>query len=313
VPGVSWIDVKGRAARPGSGGAINTAEVKAVVATLKELVLQKGYVGSVGVVTPFRAQANAITEAVNGDDALSTALMKAEFLADTVHKFQGDERDVMIFSPVVASEFPVGALGFLNSNPNLFNVAITRARAQLIVVGDRTACGQSGVGYLSRFAEYAATLGQEKQAELEVRVAELGPTYPTVARPDQVSDWERFFYGAIYRAGLRPIPQYPVEKYLLDFLIVDGGRRLAIEVDGERYHRNWTGELSRRDQIRNQRLFELGYDVMRFWVYEVRDDTSRCVQRIKDWLATGSLVLAAHQEVAKDGTDANVCAKNIGA
>jgi very-short-patch-repair endonuclease len=65
---------------------------------------------------------------------------------------------------------------------------------------------------------------------------------------------------------------------------VEDGRRLAIEVDGERYHRNWTGELCRRDQIRNQRLLELGYDVRRFWVYEIRDDLERCVRVVEEWL-----------------------------
>lgn len=47
------------------------------------------------------------------------------------------------------------------------------------------------------------------------------------------------------------------------------------------YHRNWTGELCRRDQIRNQRFFELGYDVIRFWVYEVRDDIEGCLNKIQ--------------------------------
>lgn len=42
-------------------------------------------------------------------------------------------------------------------------------------------------------------------------------------------------------------------------------------------------DLSCRDQIRNQRLFELGYNVMRFWVYEVRDDLEGCLRRLKDW------------------------------
>ena len=57
----------------------------------------------------------------------------------------------------------------------------------------------------------------------------------------------------------RPLPQYLVEKrYALDFALIEGDRRLAIEVDGERYHRNWDGELCRRDQIRNERLMELG-------------------------------------------------------
>ena len=62
-----------------------------------------------------------------------------------------------------------------------------------------------------------------------------------------------------------------MDQYQLDLAIIEDERRLDIEVDGERYHRDWTGELSRKDQIRNQRMFELGWDVMRFWVYEVRD------------------------------------------
>jgi len=62
---------------------------------------------------------------------------------------------------------------------------------------------------------------------------------------------------------------------------------LDIEVDGERYHRNWDGELCRRDQMRNQRLIELGWDVQRFWVYEIRDDLDNCVNRVKTWLSEG--------------------------
>jgi very-short-patch-repair endonuclease len=86
-------------------------------------------------------------------------------------------------------------------------------------------------------------------------------------------------------AGLRPIPQYSVEQYDLDFAVLAGDRKLAVEVDGERYHRSWTGELCLRDQLRNQRLIELGWDVQRFWVYEIRDELQRCVRRIEDWVA----------------------------
>jgi len=282
-PGIRWIDVKGRAVRPAGGGAVNATEGRAAVDVLRDLLVSKRYAGTVGVVTPFRAQANAITESVNRDDVLAAALIRAEFLADTVHKFQGDERDVMVFSPVVAAGISDGALGFLSRNPNLFNVAITRARAQLLVVGDRAACIRSGIGYLARFAEYSVTLDHRAKADLQECLQDIGPEYPPVANPDLVSEWERILYRALYRADLRPIPQYPVEKYLLDLLLIDGERRLAIEVDGERYHRNWNGELCRRDQIRNQRLFELGYDVMRFWVYEVRDELADCVDRVQAW------------------------------
>ena len=66
--------------------------------------------------------------------------------------------------------------------------------------------------------------------------------------------------------------------------LVAGNRRLDIEVDGERYHRDWTGELLRRDQLRNKRLIELGWDVMRFWVYELRDNMPQCVERVQRWV-----------------------------
>ena len=110
-----------------------------------------------------------------------------------------------------------------------------------------------------------------------------GPDYPPVAQPELVSDWERLFYRKLWGAGLRPIPQYAEEKFLLDFALIRDGKKLNIEVDGERYHRDWNGELLRRDQLRNMRLIELGWDVMRFWVYQLRDELPACVERVEAW------------------------------
>ena len=282
-PGIRWVDVKTRAERSGPGSVKNFAEVGAVIKTMRDLIIKNNYRGSVGVVTPFRAQADAITAAVKADKELIQTLSTRGFLADTVHKFQGDERDVMIFSPVVSDGLPYGVINFLRSNGNLFNVAITRARAQLIVVGDLSACISSKVDYLVKFAGYTSSLLQHTRREVVHSLKEYGPVYPEVVNPMQVSDWERKFYTAAYKAGFRLIPQYKVEKYFADFLMVDQQRKLVIEIDGERYHRSWDGELCRRDQIRNQRLFELGYEVLRFWVYQVRDDLDGCFRRLKKW------------------------------
>lgn len=201
-----------------------------------------------------------------------------------MHKFQGDERDVMFFSPVVSNGISPGALGFLRGNGNLFNVAITRARGLLHVVGDRSAAASCGVDYLEAFANYVANLDATRAAADVRAPAVVGADYPTVAHPERVSDWERVLYRAMVAAGLKPIPQFSVEQYDLDFAIVVGDRKLAIEVDGERYHRSWTGELCLRDQLRNQRLIELGWDVQRFWVYEVRDELEGCVRRVREWV-----------------------------
>ncbi len=280
--GVRWINVAGKTVRPNSGSAFNEKEAGALLLAIKDLVLKNGYKGTIGVVTPFRAQANLIREMASNDESLSSSLASCEFLVDVVHKFQGDERDVIYFSPVVSNGVTPGALSFLRNNGNLFNVAITRARAQLIVVGDIVACTESDVSYLSKFASYVSELEKTKPKS-NIEVNQLTERYPKVANPEQVSDWEKLLYVSMYRAGVKAIPQYQVEKYTLDFALLDGDRMLNIEVDGERYHRSWDGELCRRDQIRNHRMMELGWDVLRFWVYEIRDDMEGCISRIKKW------------------------------
>lgn len=83
-------------------------------------------------------------------------------MADTVHKFQGDEIDLMFFSTVISAGAPSGCVNFLKSTGNLFNVAITRAKSSLVVVGNQDYCKECGVLYLEHFVEYV--LRQEKIA-----------------------------------------------------------------------------------------------------------------------------------------------------
>ena len=281
-PAVRWVDVHGPTVRPAGGGAVNEAEAQAAVKEIERLVAQ-GYRGSIGIVSPFRAQAGRIRALVHESGGLVARNPGLDVLSDTVHKFQGDERDVMIFSPAVSFGVSEGAIGFLRRNPNLFNVAITRARAALIVVGNRAAALNGRVDYLARFAAYAGQLGSRARCAAEMTVANLGPEHPAVSHTEPVSEWNRVFYHALHRAGLRPVPQYLVGPYTVDFALLTGTRRLAIEVDGAMYHRPWDRETCRRDQIRSQRLRELGWDVMRFWVYQIRDDLYRSVSRVTEW------------------------------
>jgi very-short-patch-repair endonuclease len=281
-PAVRWVDVRGKVVRPRGGGALNGIEAEAVMAEVRKLVVEEGYTGSIGVVTPFRAHANRIRALMHEDEELSRQLAALDFVVDTVHGFQGDERDVIFFSPVVSAGTGDSALRFLNNHGNLFNVAITRARSELIVVGDHQTALDSGISYLAGFAEYAREVAARESRTRSS--GQFGPEYPPVARPDLVSEWERIFYQAMYAAGLRPIPQYEEAPYTLDFALFEGDRRLDIEVDGENYHRNWDGELCRRDQIRSRRLNDAGWDVMRFWVYEIRDDLRGCIERVKGWM-----------------------------
>ena len=158
----------------------------------------------------------------------------------------------------------------------MFNVAVTRARAGLIVVGDKQAARNSGVSHLASFACYVERISAQKTPA----------TYPIIAKPELVSGWEKYFYSEFEERGIPLIPQYGVDKYILDFALFDNDRRLNIEIDGEHYHRDWNGDLLQRDQLRNLRLRELGWDVMRFWVYEVRDEMELCIQRVQQWLGS---------------------------
>ncbi len=267
-PAIRWVNVIGNAVRPATGGAVNQAEAAAVVEELRRIAITQRFSGEIGVVTPFRAQANVIEELVARDDGLAPVLASQNFTCETAHKFQGDERDLILFSPVVSRGTPVGATGFLRSQGNIFNVGITRARGALVVVGDAAACAASEVEYLSAFTRYVAAHSRTTSRPTAPPASEeVGPSYPAVAHPERVSDWEKVFYAALVEAGLRPIPQFDVDQYALDLaLIRPNGRRLDIEVDGEQYHRDWDGELVRRDQLRNLRLIEMGCDVLRLWV-----------------------------------------------
>ena len=78
-----------------TGGAINQEEAAAVVAELRRLALEQRFSGEMGVVTPFRAQANLIEELIARDDALAAVLASRNFISETAHRFQGDERDLI--------------------------------------------------------------------------------------------------------------------------------------------------------------------------------------------------------------------------
>ena len=95
--------------------------------------------------------------------------------------------------------------------------------------------------------------------------------------------FQKKFYEKTYEKVIKLTPQYQIERYAVDFLLLNSDKNLVIEIDGERYHKNWNGELCKKDQLRNQRLFELGYDVTRFLVYQVRVDLENCLVSLENW------------------------------
>lgn len=137
--GAYWLKTKGDFQRPENGSAYNTGEleqIKIIVPQLLAALDRNGYPNStIGIVTPFRAQETRIREWVN-----RTYPNNSRVKSGTAHQFQGDECDVILFSPVLAAGISEGTLNWLEETYNLLNVAITRARASLIIVGDFDFC-----------------------------------------------------------------------------------------------------------------------------------------------------------------------------
>lgn len=263
IMGMQWMNVEGHTVRPHTGGAYNVEEVEGIIRMLRRLALELHFEGSIGVTTPFHLQTEMIQKALEADAELINYLtLHNDLLVDTVHKFQGDEKDIIIFSPVVSKGAPSQSLGFLRSTGNIFNVAITRARSLLITVGNKEYCKHCGVSYLEHFAEY-----------------DTGEKAPVAS-----SEWEERLQKALSDVGIQVIAQHHVDKYYLDLAIFDKKRKLDIEVDGAMYHKAWDDELCYSDQLRNQALMEQGWDVMRFWVQQVRDELPWCIEQVQKWI-----------------------------
>ncbi|XP_074292245.1 putative RNA helicase SDE3 isoform X2 [Silene latifolia] len=111
----------------------NRTEASMVVKLIKKLIARKVSEDMIGVITPYRQQVAKIKLAL--DDAGITNIK-----IGSVEQFQGQEREVIIISTVRSTvkhdEFDrIYCLGFL-SNPKRFNVAITRARSLLVIIGN---------------------------------------------------------------------------------------------------------------------------------------------------------------------------------
>ena len=108
-------------------------EVEIVTALAHRLMVDHGLdADQLALISPHRAQNNATAERLERLLAESGLALP---LIDTVERVQGAERDVIIFA-FTASDLETIGSPFLN-NPNRFNVAMTRARKKLIVVGSQ--------------------------------------------------------------------------------------------------------------------------------------------------------------------------------
>jgi superfamily I DNA and/or RNA helicase len=129
------IDTCGRTTCHASAGQSRINPVAAnVCVDLGRQALRSG-AGSVAIITPYAEQARRIR------GLLKQQGERAEDVdCSTVHRFQGQERDVVILDTVDAAPMAPGVLlserGSRSSAQNLINVAISRARGKLVIVAD---------------------------------------------------------------------------------------------------------------------------------------------------------------------------------
>ncbi|XP_054473304.1 putative helicase mov-10-B.1 [Anoplopoma fimbria] len=125
----------------------NVSEIEVLVDYLTKLIETQGKKGlpklspkDIGIIAPYRKQVEKIQKALKSVSALRRWNDLKELKVGSVEEFQGQERKIIMVSTVRSSVNYVRMdkdfnIGFL-SNEKRFNVALTRARSLLIVVGN---------------------------------------------------------------------------------------------------------------------------------------------------------------------------------
>ena len=180
--------------------------------------------GSLGIITPYRDQAEAINRAVGQE------------LASTVHKYQGRECDTIIMSMVdnAPTDF--------SDDANLLNVAISRAKTRLCVI----ATGNE----LPEESNLAQLINYIRYNNFEVRESQLHSVFDLLYQQysaerlryqtthSAVSDHlsENLLYDALQqalsemgRSALAVVCHYPLSKLIADPALLDAEERAFVE------------------------------------------------------------------------------------
>jgi very-short-patch-repair endonuclease len=225
-------------------GAVNEPEAGAVVELVAELCANPGYDNmSMGVISLLGStQSKRIWDKLY--DRLGPEVMRQRQLrSGEAANFQGDERDVMIISTVVAMDpaIPAGRIAAMTGNAAMrrINVAASRARQQMWVVhsvdADRFPDGDLR-GALIRHCRDAGAAAAPPADMLEACE----------------SQFERDVLQKIVARGYGKVSvQHRVGRYRIDIVVEGPHARLAVECDGDRWH---GPDVWHKDRARQQVL-----------------------------------------------------------
>ncbi len=285
--GIQWIDCRGTLKSTGTGygrkSKYNDLERKEIVKLL-QTILNKihGQHISIGIVSPYSAQVKNIETAVH-DSIPGSLIAFHEIKIKTAHQFQGDEKDIMIFSPVLSGKgaYP-GCDAWFNLSPEVLNVALSRARMLLYIVGDYPFC-RSRKGVLQDITVEYGRLKDKQKKSLHAESLRFE------------SPFEERLYNLISDSGLLTdtdyvlVSQFPEGQYYLDLALV-GPVKVNIECDGGQHLKTLDGTPVLKDIRRDAYLRSRNWKVLRFRNHEILYEPERVLKTIRNEMRVPSYV-----------------------
>jgi len=137
---IEWIDTKSPSLGEGLGvgfSLLNEAEAELTLQVLHDFFERIGKTRilnerlDVGIISPYRAQVQLLRRLVKKHEYFKP--FRSFISVNTIDGFQGQERDIIVISLVRSND--EGQIGFLRDLRRM-NVAITRARMKLLIIGD---------------------------------------------------------------------------------------------------------------------------------------------------------------------------------
>lgn len=207
----------------------NSAEAEAIISYIEAMIKHPAYAGkTIGIISMVGDQQAVKIETLLHKRIGSVEIQNRRIQSGISGQFQGDERDVMFLS-FVDSQDDEGFLramgeGAFESMKKRFNVATSRARDQLWVVHS--------------FDPLRHLKADDMRLKLLQHVKTPWATVEAYSNEEKKadSDFERMVMKRLIDAGYRVKAQWQVGYYRIDLVVEGGGKRLAIECDGDRYH-----------------------------------------------------------------------------
>lgn len=263
--GIQWVDVSGEVNKHPAGSRINQREAEEVKRVFDNVLQEvSGTDLTIGVVTPYSRQRQEIYEKIFSATP-TEVLEKHDVKVLTAHQFQGSEKDIIIFSLVLTSKGNGSSDTWYNIYPQILNVALSRARYLLYIVGDKKFC-DNREGVLRKMTNVYEKIKKDEKIE----------EYSLYAKFDTPT--ERLFFEHLQeiefdKYGYKLIPKLVVKRYTLDFAIV-GKKKFNIEIDGTQ-HEIIEGMPVLEDVERDVFLNTEGWEILRFPNHKVLSEMSK--------------------------------------